>query len=95
MTCVFVFETEPMTVAPSHTTMKNFHPRYRPLSQPLSSLYNEPPESNLLYAPCLISIIIILFIVEGIFPIYCFSFPSVLGTESQNWVAARRAGTLA
>ena len=49
---VFVFETEPMTVAPSHATMKNSHPRYRPLSQPLSSLYREPPESNLLYAPC-------------------------------------------
>ena len=47
----FVFETEPMTVAPFHT-MKNFHPRYRSLYQPLSSLYREPPESNLLYAPC-------------------------------------------
>ena len=33
--------------------MKNFHPRYRPLSQPLSSLYRQPPESNLLNAPCL------------------------------------------
>ena len=42
-----------MTVAPSRTTMKNFHPRYRPLSQPLSTLYRGPPdESNLLYAPC-------------------------------------------
>ena len=39
-------------VAPSYTKMKNFHPRYRPLSQPMSSLYLEPPESNLLYAPC-------------------------------------------
>ena len=35
-----------MTVAPSHTTMKNFHPRCRPLPQPLSSLYREPPESR-------------------------------------------------
>ena len=42
-----------MTVAPSHTTMKSFHPRYRPLSQPLSSVYSQPPESNLLKAPCL------------------------------------------
>ena len=33
-----------MTVAPSHTAMKNFHPRYWSLSQPLS---------NLLSAPCL------------------------------------------
>ena len=48
---VLIFETEPMTVAPYHTTMKNFHSPYRPLSQPLSSLYRQPPESNLLYAP--------------------------------------------
>ena len=40
-----------MHVAPYHTTMKNFHPLYRPLSQPLSSLYHQPSEFNLLYAP--------------------------------------------
>ena len=41
-----------MTVVPSQTTTKNFHPRYRPLSQPLSSLYRKPLESDLLNAPC-------------------------------------------
>ena len=33
--------------------MKNIHPRYRPQSQPLSSLFRQPPESNLPKAPCL------------------------------------------
>ena len=50
---VFVFETEPMTVAPSHTAIKNFQLRYRPLSQSQSSLYRERPKSNLLNVPCL------------------------------------------
>ena len=40
-----------MTVAPYLTTMKNLHPLYRPLPQPLSSLYRQPFESHLLYAP--------------------------------------------
>ena len=53
-----------MTVAPSHTTMKNFHPRYRPLSQPLSSLYREPPESNLHYAPCVCVCVFFPFILD-------------------------------
>ena len=74
---VFVFETEPMTLAPSHMTMKNFHPRYRPLSQPLPlpSLYREPPESNLLYAPCFVFLcFLFVFFCKGVFPIFCFSF---------------------
>ena len=69
---VFVIETEPMTVAPSHTTVKNFHPRYRPLSQPLSTLYRGPPESNLFYAPC--SVFYLFFFVKGMSYIFCFVF---------------------
>ena len=62
-----------MTVAPSHTTMKNTYPRYRPLSQPLSnSLYCEPPESNLFYAPCSV---FFCFFVQGMFPIFFVFFP--------------------
>ena len=74
-----------MTVAPSHTTMKNFQPRYRPLSQLLSSLYREPPESNLHYAPCSL---FLLFFVEGMFPIFVVVLSSLLGTEFQKCVAA-------
>ena len=60
--------THTMIVAPSHTTMK-LPPRYRPLSQPLSSLYREPPdESDLLYAPC--SVFCFVFI-KGMVPIIC------------------------
>ena len=71
-----------MTVASSHTTMKNFHPRYRPPSQPLSSLYREPPESNLLYAPCSV-LFVFVFLVKEMFPIYFYFFPSVRYRKSK------------
>ena len=62
----------------NNTTMKNFHPRYRPLSQPLSSSCREPPESNLHYAPCSACVCVcVCFIVEGMFLFFVFSFPSV------------------
>ena len=61
--------------------MKNFHPRYRPLSQPLSSLYRKPPESNLLYAPC--SVFLFCFRRRNVLPFFVFLSP-LLGTESQE-----------
>ena len=53
--------------------MKNFNSRYRPLSQPLSSLYCEPSESNLHYAPCSV----FCFFKKECSPFFSFSSPSV------------------
>ena len=71
-----------MTVAPYRTTMKNFHPRYRPLSQLLSTLYPGPPESKLLYAPCSVFFFFFFFLTKGMFPIFCFSFHSITYRKS-------------
>ena len=85
------YKTELMTVAPSHTTMKNLHPRQRPLSQPLSSLYREPPESNLLYEPYPMRFV---FLLEECSPFFVFLSP-LLGTESQKCVTECSTGTVA
>ena len=85
-----------MTVAPSHTTMKNFHSRNRPLTQPLFSLYREPPESSLLYAPCSLSfsLCVCVFCKRNVLHFLVFR-SALLGTESQKCAAACSTGTVA
>ena len=84
-----------MTIAPSHTTMKNFHPRCRPLSQPLS-ITVIVCIANRLILTSTTRLALCFFFVQGMFPFLCLSFHSVRHRKlCQKCVAACITGTVA